>query len=67
MGTWVDWSRVLMRGIFFGAWMFFVPRWISSRTPLFEPWKNLRLALEAAVLGGIFFGVIATFEFRLFH
>lgn len=47
--------------------MFFVPRWISFRTPLFEPWKNLRLALEAAVLGGIFFGVIATFEFRLFH
>jgi hypothetical protein len=32
VGTWVEWSHVLMRGIFFGAWMFFVPRWISSRT-----------------------------------
>ena len=47
--------------------MFFVPRWISSRTPLFEPWKDLRLALLLAVFGGIFFGVLATFEFRLFH
>ena len=47
--------------------MFFVPRWISSRTPLFEAWKDLRLALGLAVFGGIFFGVIATFEFRLFH
>ena len=67
MGTWVEWSHVLLRGIFFGAWMFFVPRWISSRTPLFEPWKDLRLALLLAVFGGIFFGVLATFEFRLFH
>jgi hypothetical protein len=67
VGTWVEWSHVLMRGIFFGAWMFFVPRWISTRTPLFEPWKDLRLALELAVFGGIFFGVVATFEFRLFH
>ena len=67
MGTWVEWSHVLMRGIFIGAWMFFVPRWISSRTPLFEPWKDLRLALPVAVFCGIFFGVVATFEFRLFH
>ena len=67
MGTWVEWSHVLMRGIFFGAWMFFVPRWISSRTPLFEPWKDLRRALPLAVVGGIFFGVVAPFGFRLFH
>jgi hypothetical protein len=67
VGTWVEWSHVLMRGIFFGAWWFFVPRWISSRTPLFEPWKDLRLALSLAVFCGIFFGVAATFEFRLFH
>ena len=67
LGTWVEWSHALMRGIFFGAWMFFLPRWISSRTPLFEPWKDLRLALPLAVYGGIFFGVVDTFEFRLFH
>jgi len=67
VGTSVEWSHVLIRGIFFGAWMFFVPRWISSRTTLFEPWKDLRLALLLAVFGGIFFGVVATFEFRLFH
>jgi hypothetical protein len=47
--------------------MFFVPRWISSRTPLFEPWKDLRRALSLAVVGGIFFGVVAPFGFRLFH
>lgn len=56
-----------MRGIFFGAWMFFVPRWIGSRAPLFEPWKDLRLALLLAVFGGIFFGLVATFELRLLH
>jgi hypothetical protein len=67
VGTWVEWSHVLMRGIFFGAWMFFVPRWIGSRTSLFKPWKDLRLALSLAVFGGIFSGVVATFEFRLFH
>jgi hypothetical protein len=67
VGTWVEWSHVLMRGVFFGAWMFFVPRWISSRAPLFEPWKDLRLALPLAVWGGTFSGVVATFEFRLFH
>jgi len=47
--------------------MFFVPGWISSRTPLFEAWTDLRLALGLAFFGGIFFGVVATFEFRLFH
>jgi len=47
--------------------MFFAPRWIGSKTPLFEPWRNLRLAVPLAILGGIFFGVTATFEFRLFH
>jgi hypothetical protein len=67
VGTWAEWSQVLMRGIFFGAWMFFVPRWINSRTPLFKPWKDLRLALSLAAIGGIFSGVVATFEFRLFH
>jgi hypothetical protein len=67
VGTWVEWSHVLMRGIFFGAWMFFFPRWMSLRTPLFEPWRNLRSALPLAVFSGIFFGVIGTFEFRLFH
>ena len=67
MGIWVEWSHVLMRGIFFGAWMFFVPSWISSRTPLFKLWKDLRLALPLAVFGGIFFGVVATFEFRLYR
>jgi hypothetical protein len=67
VGTWVEWSHVVMRGVFFGAWMFFVPRWISSHVPLFEPWEDLRLALPLAVFGGIFFGVVATFELRLFH
>ncbi len=67
MGTWVEWSHVLVRGSFFGAWMFFLPRWISSRRPLFEPWKDSRFALLSAVFAGILFGVVATFEFRLFH
>lgn len=67
MGTWVEWSFVLVRGIFFGAWMFFLPRWISSRTQLFQPWKDFRTALRLAVWGGLYFGMVATFEFRLFH
>jgi len=67
VGTWVEWLFVLVRGIFFGAWMFFLPRWISSRTHLFAPWKDFRAALLLAVWGGLYFGMVATFEFRLFH
>jgi hypothetical protein len=47
--------------------MFFFSGWNSSRRPLFESWENLRFALLRAVFAGIFYGVVATFEFRLFH
>jgi hypothetical protein len=67
VGTWLEWMHVLMRGAFFGAFMFIVPRWLSSRISWYKPWKNLGLAITFAIFSGIFFGLFATFELRLFQ
>jgi len=67
MGTWIEWRHALFTGTFFGAFMFFGPRWLSSRTSLYKPWKNLRLAVTVATFSGIFFGLSSTFELRLFQ
>jgi len=67
VGTRVEWMHVLARGVFFGAFMFIVPRWLSSHTALFGQWKSLRLAITFAIFSGILFGLLATFELRLFQ
>jgi hypothetical protein len=50
-----------------GAFMFLVPRWLSSRVSSYKAWKNLRFAIPFATFGGIFGGLFSTFELRLFH
>jgi hypothetical protein len=57
----------LLSGGFMGAFMFVLPRWLSSRVSWYKPWKNLRFAIPFATFSGIFFGLFSAFELRLFR
>jgi hypothetical protein len=61
VGTPVEWILVLVRGAFFGGFMFLVPRWLHV-----APFgKNMNREIAGAISSGLLFGLIATFGLRL--